>query len=64
MQAVRFLDDWAYQANVRQKKPNKEELSSLMKDYEKIVLKGLDIDFKSTYNYPWNRFFEVEVELN
>ena len=64
LQAVRFLDDWAYQANVRQKKPSKENLCILMKDYEKIVLKGLDIDLKPTYNYPWNRFFEVEVELN
>ena len=66
LEAVRFLDDWAYQANVRQ------ELKSLdisiikvkMKKYENIVKNKLGTEFEAKYSYPWNRLFEVEVELN
>lgn len=39
LQAVRFLDDWAYQANVRQmlSSPDVEKLTQLMKPFEKRV---------------------------
>lgn len=66
LQITRFLDDWAYQANVRQTllKPDVEQLSAGMKSFENIVEKLFDRDINVTYSYPWNRLFEVEVEFN
>lgn len=66
LQAVRLLDDWAYQANVRQQltHPDIIELAQKMKQYEDIVKKFLDIDFKAEYSFPWNRLFEVKIELS
>lgn len=57
LQIIRFLDDWAYQANVRvngQTPP----LEDLMKPYEaKLCVRNLK------YTYPWKRSFEVEISL-
>lgn len=66
LQAVRFLDDWAYQANVRQelKKPELKILAENMKPYESEVFEKLDYNSNVSYSFPWNRLFEVEVELN
>ena len=66
LQAVRFLDDWAYQANVRQtfKVPDINALRSGMKNYEEIIAKVLDTEVDVKYTYPWNRLFEVEIEFN
>ena len=71
VQAVRFLDDWAYQANVRKvlksylKTIDVEELKSKMSDYEIVVNKKLDTNYTNiSYGYPWDRFFEIEVEPN
>lgn len=61
LQAVRFLDDWAYQANVRQK--GTMDIKNLMKPYEKEVFKQLKINYNVDYKFTWNRLFEVEVEL-
>lgn len=65
LQAVRFLDDWAYQANVRQmlSSPDVEKLTQLMKPFEKRVSEFLDIEINVRYSFPWNRLFEVEVEF-
>lgn len=65
LQAVRLLDDWAYQANVRQqlKSPDVQEVTSLMKPFEKRVSAFLGININAKYSFPWNRLFEVEVEL-
>lgn len=65
LQAVRMLDDWAYQANVRQqlKSPDVQEVTSLMKPFEKKVSEFLGININAKYSFPWNRLFEVEVEL-
>lgn len=64
LQTIRFLDDWAYQANIRingQTRP----IEDLMKPYEAILSKYLE--YKPTsqiiYPYPWNRSFEVEISL-
>ena len=45
-EAVRFLDDWAYQANVRQElsEPN-GDITEKMSHYEDIVKKQLNIEF-------------------
>ena len=66
LQVTRFLDDWAYQANVRQTlvKPDLELLCKSMKKYELILEKELGTRINAKYSYPWNRLFEVEVELN
>ncbi|MCI1273209.1 MAG: DUF4127 family protein [Clostridiaceae bacterium] len=60
---TRFLDDWAYQANVRQqlKNPDINELKSKMKSFEKKL--GCD-KMNIGYKFPWKRLFEVEVELS
>lgn len=52
LQQIRFLDDWAYQANVRGKSLD------LMKAYENRL--GCQ---NVSYTYPWNRSFEIEVSL-
>lgn len=66
LQAVRFLDDWAYQANVRQtlESPDIEAVNAGMVNYEKIVELILGTKISAKYSYPWDRLFEVEVELN
>lgn len=61
LQAIRLLDDWAYQANVRQtlsepKNPN-------MSEFEKKVSRFVNLDFQTCYSFPWNRLFEIEVNI-
>lgn len=64
LEIVRFLDDWAYQANVRQtlSKPDTTELTTKMEPFEKEVAKVLKTEFEVKYSFPWKRLFEVEVE--
>lgn len=66
LQVTRFLDDWAYQANVRQSltEPDIDELTSGMKKFENVVANILDTKVNVRYAYPWKRLFEVEVEFN
>ena len=67
LQLTRFLDDWGYQANVRQELsfPDTEKLHKKMQMYENIIKNKLDIDeVNVNYIYPWNRLFEVEIEFN
>lgn len=67
LQTARFLDDWAYQANVRAQirgsienlKP--EILKENMLPYENIVLKKFNIQQQIKYYFPWSRFFEIGV---
>jgi hypothetical protein len=63
LQITRFLDDWAYQANVRQmlKKTDENELALLMKEYEQIIFNLFNTNYKVKYSYPWHRLFEVEI---
>lgn len=65
LQLTRFLDDWAYQANVRGQIEKPCDISALMKSYEKILKKYLstEINYSTEYIYPWNRKFEVEICL-
>lgn len=66
LQITRFLDDWAYQANVRQtlEAPDVDKLTAGMKAYEKIVSEKLSTEVNVKYSYPWERLFEVEIEFN
>lgn len=67
LQMVRFLDDWAYQANIRQdmkknsKKPNVIKLKFFMFQYEKKLKKIFGIKSKIKYYFPWKRFFEIGI---
>ena len=61
LQAVRLLDDWAYQANVRQ--TLSEPKNPDMKNFEKRISEFLDVELDVEYKYPWNRLFEIEVIL-
>ena len=61
VQTIRLLDDWAYQANVRQTLT--EPIEPNMVVFEKMISKFLDYPVKANYSYPWNRLFEIEVDL-
>ena len=70
IQIIRFLDDWAYQANVRAKirddKINltNNQIHKEMYDYEKLIKNKFEFpNINIEYNFPWNRFFEVEINL-
>lgn len=76
LQMIRFLDDWAYQASVRQALKGKREtgngkrnepradfrkLTKLMQPFEKRLQKLLRISPEVKYSFPWKRFFEIGV---
>ncbi len=78
LQLIRFLDDWAYQANVRQilkgkqgagnkeqkePRPNSLKLKFHMLKYEKKLKSIFKIKGKIKYRFPWKRFFEVEITI-
>lgn len=69
LQTVRFLDDWAYQANLRKKLKNENQTDlSIVKEkfsvYEKTVQNVLNSDeYQIQYSFPWNRFFEIKIEI-
>ena len=63
LQVIRFLDDWAYQANVRKKIDSPECIKDDMRIYETRLSKVFDFPVEPKYSYPWNRKFEVEVSL-
>jgi hypothetical protein len=66
VQITRFLDDWGYQANVRQQllATDVDNLSKKMKIYEKDVKNILKKDFDVNYKFIWQRLFEVEIVFN
>ena len=63
LQVIRYLDDWAYQANIRGQINSTSDITKLMKPYEKILSEQLNIPIKAKYSYPWNRKFEIEISL-
>ncbi len=67
---TRLLDDWAYQANVRQilrsKKPDVDNtmLNTLMKDYYRLLASNINYNDKDpSFSFPWNRTFEIEINF-
>lgn len=65
LQAIRYLDDWAYQANVRGQIDKPCDIKNLMKPYEDVIFSALQTPKRSIdYIYPWNRKFEVEVKID
>ena len=65
LQTIRFLDDWAYQANIRGQIDKPCDISGLMKPYEEQLNEILELtgSTKIEYIYPWDRKFEVEIAL-
>ena len=70
LQIVRFLDDWAYQANVRAKIRNSNQnlsnniVKNEMSDFEAIVaMKFNRQNLNAQYEFPWHRFFEIRVNI-
>ncbi len=65
LQLIRFLDDWAYQANVRGQIERPCDIKTLMKPYEEKLAKTFDCypSEPIKYIYPWNRKFEIEIDL-
>ena len=65
LQTIRFLDDWAYQANVREKIEYPSKIEDLMKPYEEKVFNALDYKPSRNieYTYPWDRKFEIEIQI-
>ena len=63
LQIIRFLDDWAYQANVRGMIENPCDIQDLMKPYEIKLAEIFGQILPIEYLYPWNRKFEVEISL-
>ena len=64
LQIIRFLDDWAYQANIRSKIDKPCNINDKMKPFEHELEKifNCKINVKE-YKYPWNRKFEIEICL-
>ena len=61
---VRFADDWAYQAIVRDelKSPDLSEVKAKMSPYLQTIAQALDYHpSRIGLAFPWNRLFEIEV---
>ena len=65
LQLIRFLDDWAYQANVRGQINEPCDISELMRPFEEKLSNIFDYkkQLQPKYTYPWKRKFEVEIAL-
>ncbi len=61
VQMTRFLDDWAYQANIRQEITEPCNIQLMMKPYEEQISEILGLQIRNEYFYPWDRLFEIEV---
>lgn len=63
LQIIRFLDDLAYQANVRGMIENPCDIQDLMKPYEIKLAEIFGQIPPIEYLYPWSRKFEVEISI-
>jgi hypothetical protein len=62
LQTIRFLDDWAYQANVRAKIDEVCDIKDKMSPFEIKLEQVLGYKHQSIgYAFPWSRKFEIEV---
>lgn len=63
LEAIRFLDDWGYQANVRSMIDGPTDITKLMKPYEERIAKIFGEYTNINYTFTWARKFEVEIGL-
>lgn len=63
LQAIRFLDDWAYQANIRAEINKPCDIKVSMHPFEKKISEILNykIPDNTKYSYTWDRTFEIEI---
>ncbi len=68
--AVRFLDDWAYQANIRKNIRGSKNFVKALEDnrqefvhYEKLIKDFVGLDFEAEYFLPWERSFEIGINI-
>jgi len=62
---IRLMDDWAYQTAVRKElngQVDSSRIAELMQPYAERVAAALGIKSgETTYTFPWNRTFEIEI---
>ena len=71
---IRFLDDWAYQANIRRAVREEGEASGEFKisphekefePFEDRIKKFFNYNYKKAqYSLPWSRSFEIEINID
>ena len=61
LEIIRFLDDWAYQANVRGQINFPCNIKEFMKPYESRLSEIFEYEINPEYIYPWARKFEIEI---
>ncbi len=74
LNAIRFLDDWAYQANIRKsvreegEKLGKFEIEPHKKEFQPFedrIKKYFNYNYKKAeYSLPWSRSFEIEINID
>jgi hypothetical protein len=45
-------------------KEAENKIKNLMTPFETKIFEQLNISYDTKYKFPWNRLFEVEIELN
>ena len=63
---TRFLDDWAYQANVRKvlrQNNSTDNVEAEMKPYKEKISQWLNYEVPTTYTFPWDRTFEIKINV-
>ncbi len=62
---TRFLDDYAYQTQIRHPQITEEETNNRIKSFVEDFSRILDLDNISVKcTLPWKRSFEVEIDIN
>ena len=73
LNTIRFLDDWAYQANIRRgvreqgaasSKFEIESHTSKFQPFEDVIKEYFNYNYKARYSLPWSRSFEIEININ
>ena len=65
IQFIRFLDDWAYQANVRKilrQNGSPDLVSEEMQNYLEKISNYLSYKNDVKYEFPWDRTFEIKIK--
>ena len=66
-QYIRLMDDWAYQANVRKilrMKGDTKTIKEEMAPYLEKISNWLEYSVETSYSFPWDRTFEIEIKTD
>lgn len=63
---TRFIEDWAYQADIRSSltEPDVALLNTKMKAIIKPLVDKFEYDGEIDFSFPWERLFEIEVNFH